>query len=200
MGPQTPRNPADEWRVDCYDYYGTTISFVTNPTTNTARQPARRLVSLRKKLRSAFGIAEQVVAMAIVATVLVASVAGLLQSNRQAAVYRALTAARAVVERNIENALNVTYNSTATPAILATTAAGGVVYDDEGDGDNLVDIVVQDSTGTNKLIKGTLTRTVVAEANPQSASIIRITFSVTFTMRGRNYTTAMTTLRAIDDF
>lgn len=63
-----------------------------------------------------------------------------------------------------------------------------------------MDIVVQDSAGANKLIKGTLTRTVLMEANPQGSQIRRITFSLTFAMRGRNYTTAMTTLRAIDDF
>ena len=147
-----------------------------------------------------FGITEQVVAMGILAIVLAAAIAGLLQANRQATIYRALTSARAIVERNIETALNVTYDSVTTPPILATTSAGGSVYDDEGDGDNMVDVVVQDSAGTNKLIKGTLTRTVLAEANPQGAPMKRITFSLTFAMRGKNYTTSMTTIRAIDDF
>ena len=173
---------------------------MSKPFNISSQQTAGRLVFTASKRRGAFGLTEQIISMGILALVLAASIVGMLQSNRQAAIYRALTAARAVVERNIENALNVTYDSVTTPAILATTAAGGVVYDDEGDGDNLVDIVVQDSAGTNKLIKGTLTRTVLMEANPQSAPIRRITFSLTFAMRGRNYTTSMTTLRAIDDF
>lgn len=173
---------------------------MSNPFDTPSQQAGRQLVFTTSKRRSAFGLVEQVVAMGIFAIVLSGAVVGLLLSNRQATIYRALTAARAVVERNIENALNVNYDSVTTPAILATTAAGGVVYDDEGDGDNLVDIVVQDSAGTNKLIKGTLTRTVLMETNPQSAPIRSITFSLTFAMRGRNYTTSMTTLRAIDDF
>lgn len=173
---------------------------MSNPSDIPSQQAARQLVFPAKKRRGGFGIAEQVVSMGILAIVLAGSVAGMLHANRQAAIYRAQTAARAVVERNIENALNVTYDAVTTPPILATTTATGVVYDDEGDGDNLVDIVVQDSAGTNKMIKGTLTRTVLAEANPQSAPVRRITFSLTFALRGRNYTTSMTTLRAIDDF
>jgi hypothetical protein len=50
------------------------------------------------------------------------------------------------------------------------------------------------------VLQGVLRRTVVAQSNPQSASILRVTFSLTYTFRGRNYTTAMTTLRAIDDY
>jgi len=161
---------------------------------------ALQLLPVVNKRNGGFGLTEQVVAMGILAIVIAGAIAGLLQANRQATIYRAQTAARAVVERNIETALNVTYDSVTTPAILAITAATGSVYDDEGDGDNLVDIVVQDSAGTNKMIKGTLTRIVLAEGNPQGAPIRRVTFSLTYALRGKSYTTSMTTLRAIDDF
>jgi type II secretory pathway pseudopilin PulG len=145
-------------------------------------------------------IVEMVVAMGIMALVLMSSITGLLSANRQAAAHRALTAARMIVERNIESALAVTYDASTTPAILATTSAAGAVYDDDGGGDNLVNILVQNTAGTNILLKGTLTRIVTMEANSQNAPIRRITFRLAFNYRGRNYTTEMTTLRAIDDF
>ena len=140
------------------------------------------------------------VAVSILALVIMSSITGLLMANREAAAYRALSAARLVVERNIETALAVTYDATTTPAILATTTATGSVYDDDGGGDNLVNLLVQDTAGTNIVLKGTLTRIVVAEPNAQNSPIKRITFRLNFTFRGRPYATEMTTLRAIDDF
>jgi len=145
-------------------------------------------------------LVELLVAAGILALVLMSSITGLLSANRQAAAYRALTAARVVVERNIENTLAVSFDSVNTPAILQLTSASGVVYDDDGGGDNKVNLLVQSVDGTNVVLKGTLTRTVVAEPNPQNATIRRITFRVDFTFRGRDYSTSMTTLRAVDDF
>jgi hypothetical protein len=162
---------------------------------------ASRLVERRRK-RSMGGVMviELLISMGILALVLTSSMAGLLNANRQAAVHRTLTAARAIVLRNIETALAVSYSSDDVPAILAITAAAGVVYDDDGGSDNKVNILVQNTAGTTVLLQGVLTRTVLAETNPQSAAIRRITFSLAYTFRGRNYTTAMTTLRAIDDY
>jgi hypothetical protein len=145
-------------------------------------------------------IVELLIAMGILALVLMSSMAGLLNANRQAAVHRTLTAARQIVMRNIEMSLAVGYGSSEVPSILATTVASGVVYDDDGGGDNKVNILVQNNAGTNVLLQGVLRRTVVAEVNPQSATILRVTFSLTYNFRGRDYTTAMTTLRAIDDY
>jgi hypothetical protein len=158
-----------------------------------------RLAALKK---GAAGIllVELIVAMGILALVLMSSITGLLAANRQAAAYRALTAARMVVERNIETALALTWDGQNVPAILATTAAAGSVYDEDGGGDGLVNIMVQNNAGTNLLIKGTLTRIVVAETNPQNANIRRVTFKLAYKFRGKDYSVSMTTLRAIDDF
>lgn len=156
-----------------------------------------------RPLRSEFrgvAVVELMIALGILAMVLMSSITAFLTSNRQAAAHRALTAARMIVERNIESALAVSFDSTNTPAILATTTATGQVYDDDGGGDSKVNILVQNSSGSNVLLKGTLTRIVLPETNPQGAMIRRITFRVTFNLRGREYSTQMTTFRAVDDF
>lgn len=167
------------------------------------------MISIRsnrsKSIRRSQGIAgimivELMVAMGVIALVLTSSITGLLSANRQAAAYRAMTAARMVVERNIENALAVNYDTGTVPAILATTPANGTVYDDDGGGDNKVNLLVQNSSGSNVVLKGTLMRIVTMESNPQNAPIRRVTFRLTFSFRGRDYTSSMTTLRAIDDF
>ncbi len=145
-------------------------------------------------------VIELLVAVGILSLVLMSSITGLLTANRQAAAYRALTAARIVVERNIENALAVNFDTTNTPAILQTTSAGGAVYDDDGGGDNKVNLLVQNTSGSSIILKGTLTRIVTAEPNPQNAIIRRVTFRCDFNFRGRDYSVSMTTLRSIDDF
>jgi hypothetical protein len=110
---------------------------------------------------------------------------------------RTLTCARAVVQRNIDTAMGVPFTSALQPTILAITSASGAVYDDDGGGDNLVNIALM-RDGTTGWLKGTLTRTVVAEANAEGADIRRITFSVSYIYRGRPYSFAMTTLRTLD--
>lgn len=144
-------------------------------------------------------LVEMLVATGLVAVVIGSSIVGMLQANREAAAYRALTAARIVVERNIEYALAVSFDSTTTPTILQITSAAGAVYDDDGGGDNLVNLLVQNADGTSVVLKGTLTRTVIAEPNPLNATVRRVTFRLDFNFRGRDYSTSMTTLRAIDD-
>jgi hypothetical protein len=140
------------------------------------------------------------VAMGVLALAVSSAVITLLSANQQAAAYRALTAARCIVERNIERALSANYNSTSTPAILEQTSSHGVVYDDDGGGDNLVNILAQTANGANLQLKGELRRIVSVEPNAQNAPIRRVTFRVGFTFRGRPYNTQMTTLRSIDDF
>ncbi len=163
------------------------------------RMPANQVL---QRLRSCKGILliELMVSLGLIGLVVTGAIVGLLTSNRMAAVNRAMTGARMVVERNIETALNAPYTATVLPAILQTTTTTGVTWDDDGGGDNLVNILVQDSAGTNNFLKGTLTRIVTVEANPQNAPIRRITFRVSFIVRGNTHTSEMTTLRAIDDF
>jgi len=150
----------------------------------------RRRVSPR-----GFTLVQVMVACAIIVIVGLASIQALVLMNRKAAVMRTMTNARAVVQRNIDTALTVPFTATLTPAILAMTP--GSVYDDDGGGDNLVNIALQRS-GTTAWIKGTLTRTVTAESNPESVDIRRVTFSVSYSYRGRPYSFSMTTLRTQD--
>lgn len=152
---------------------------------------------MRRGKPRGFTLVQVMVASAIIVIVGLASVQALVLMNRKAAVNRALNNARAVVQRNIDTAMGVPFTSSVQPAILGITAATGAVYDDDGGGDNLVNVALLRS-GTSAWLKGTLTRTVVAETNPDGADIRRVTFSITYAYRGRNYTYAMTTLRTQD--
>src|SRR5262245_24086645 len=129
--PKTRIDPPVAQRGTCF------VRRALQPTVRTLRT----LRTLRQGRRAAgMAIVEMLIAMGIMAFVLLSSITGLLNSNRQAAAYRAMTAARVIVERNIETALATTWNATTTPAILATTSTSGLVYDDDGGNDNQVNI------------------------------------------------------------
>ena len=115
-----------------------------------------------------------------------------------AAASRVLTGARAVIQRNIDNALTVTFSQASQPAILAITPSSGTVWDDDGGFDKIIQIAVQDN-GTAVVAAGVLTRTVTAVANSDSADIRQTTFRLDYTYRGRAQTISMTTMRSIDD-
>ena len=153
-----------------------------------------------QRLRRCAGILliEGMVAAGVLAVVIVGASQALLIANRMAAASRVLTAARSVVQRNIDTALTTTFTQASTPAILATTTATGQVWDDDGGGDNTVQISVQDN---NSLVvaTGVLTRTVLALTNADNAVVLQVTFSLTYTYRGRTDTIAMTTIRSRDD-
>ncbi len=161
-------------------------------------QPPRRLGLLRR-LRKSAGILliEAAVGAAALALVIVGASQALLTANRIAAASRVLTAARSVVQRNIDTALTTTFTQASTPAILAYPA-NGVVWDDDGGGDNTVQISVQDNN-TAIVASGVLTRTVTALSNADNAVVLQVTFSLTYTYRGRTDTVSMTTIRARDD-
>jgi hypothetical protein len=142
-------------------------------------------------------LVQVIMAMSIIALCGAAGLRALIEINRKAAAMRTLAQARAIVQRNIDSALGAPFDRYTTPAILASTPAGGSTYDDDGGGDNLVNITVGRS-GTGAVVKGTLTRTVTAEANPDNADIRRVTFSLTYTYRLKPYTFAMTTIRSMD--
>jgi hypothetical protein len=138
--------------------------------------------------------------MSVLTLVVAGAIGGLLVANRHAAANRALTAARLVVERNIEQALSVSYDLANIPPILAVTGSGGVVWDDDGGGDGKVTILAQNASGPTAHLKGTLRRTVSVEPTPNNAGVRRVTFRLDFTYLGRPLTAEMTTLRAVDDF
>ena len=143
-------------------------------------------------------LAESMVAIAILALLTVTTSQALLTANRMGAASRVLTAARAVVQRNIDTALTTTFTQASTPSILATTPTTGQVWDDDGGADNTVQIAVQDNN-TSIVATGVLTRTVLQIANSDNAVVFQVTFSLTYTYLGRQSTIAMTTIRARDD-
>lgn len=146
-----------------------------------------------------FSLIEVTIALSLLAMTIVGCVQALLVSNRLAASNRIMTAARAIVQRNIDAALTVRFDSTATPPILALTS--GANYDDDGGGDGSVDILVLKDAAGNQLpqIKGTLRRKVTAISNLQGADIRRVEFSLSYSFQGRPYTVVMSSVRTIDD-
>ena len=138
------------------------------------------------------------VAAGVLTLVIVGATVALLTSNRIAAASRVWTGARAVVQRNIDTALTVSFSNTSSPAILAFTPATGTAFDDDGGFDNTIQIAVQDN-GSLIVATGVLTRIVTAVANPDNADIRQITFNLTWTYQGRTQTISMSTMRAIDD-
>ena len=159
-----------------------------------------RLISLPRPARSratGFTIVQAMVAMGVIIICGIAGVQALALVNQKAAAMRLMTNARAVVQRNIDTALCVPFSSTIQPAILALTAPAGAVYDDDGGGDNLVNIALT-RAGTDAVVRGTLTRTVLAEANADGADIRRVTFRLDYAYARHTYSYEMTTLRAVD--
>ena len=74
--------------------------------------------------RGTVGIAlvEVVVALGLLTLMVVSSTQALVQANRQSAGMRTMTAARAIVQRNIDTALTVGWNFAFEPPILALTS------------------------------------------------------------------------------
>lgn len=144
-----------------------------------------------------YTLVEVLIAAGVLCLVAIASTQAMTISNRWAAENRMRTNARAVVQRNIDRALGVPFSASQIPAILALTSAAGQVYDDDGNGDGLVEVVVQDAAGP-VLVPGTLTRTVTATPNTENADIRRVTFRVNYQFRGRLHTYQMETLRTRD--
>ena len=143
------------------------------------------------------------VAAGVLTMVIVGASHALLTANRIAASSRVLTGARAVVQRNIDTALTVTFSQSSVPTILAFTSPNGlsptaVVYDDDGGFDNTVQIAVQDN-GSLIVASGVLWRTVTAVANADNADIRQITFRLNYNYKGQAQVISMSTMRSIDD-
>ena len=156
-----------------------------------------RMATRRFSGVAGIALIQVIMAMGMIALCGAAGLRALIEINRKAAAMRTLAQARAIVQRNVDSALGVPFDRTTTPAILATTPASGTTYDDDGGGDNQVNISVGRS-GVGAVTKGTLTRIVTAEANPDGADIRRVTFRLTYTYGLKPYTFEMTTLRSSD--
>jgi hypothetical protein len=147
-----------------------------------------------------FGLLEAIMAMGLIMLIALSTTQAFLTSNRIAATNRVLTAARTIVQRNLDTALSLRFDGGNVPAVLAITPPTGQTYDDDGMADGQVNILIQKTGATQTtLVKGTLTRIVLAEANPQNAVIRRITFRLTYNFQRRNFTVDMSAIRAIDD-
>jgi type II secretory pathway pseudopilin PulG len=150
--------------------------------------------------QAGFGLLEAIMAMSLILLISLSATQTLLFSNRNAATSRVLTAARTIVQRNLDTAMSLRFDGSTAPAVLAITPAAGQVYDDDGTADNLVNILTEKTGSTQTvLVKGTLTRIVAAEPNPQNADIRRVTFRLTYPFQRRNFVVEMTSLRTIDD-
>ena len=165
---------------------------------------ARHLVKgeFRRRCReSGVTLVEIAIAVALLGLVASAAIATLMVLNKNAVSTRLMTNANEIVQRNIERAVAVPFNSASIiPSILAFTGSGGVPWDDAG-GSGLVTIYTsRDGTGTP--VQGTLTRTVTAEPNMPlaifPADIRRVKFRLSYTLFGRQMGYELTTLRAVD--
>lgn len=177
------------------------LTFCDTPPTLPATFPRLRT--------SGFALVEVIVAVMLLTLTVIVSTQAMLQSNRQAAAMRTMAAARAIVQRNIDTALTVAWDSTMKPApavpsepeILGLTP--GADYDDDGLlGDappyNVAIATIQDDPTVAGPVLGTLTRTVI-DVSTQGAVLRQITIRLNYTYESRRYSVQMTTERAIDD-
>lgn len=138
-------------------------------------------------------------ASAVVCLIATAALTGMISLNRNAAATRLMTNARAVVQRYADTALSAPYTGltgSTPPAILAITGSSGAPYSEDAAAPSVY-VELQGSASAS-LVTGTLTRTVTAVSNSVGATILNITFSLTYTYRARTYTYAVTTMRATD--
>ncbi len=147
-------------------------------------------------------LVEVLVALGLLTLIVVSSTQAMMQANRQSAIMRTMTAARGIVQRNIDTALTVGWTFNNEPAILAVTSATGTPFDDDAPPASNTDGVVQISVmedGTTTTVPGTLWRIVTAVANSDGAIIRKVTFRLDYKYLSRNYSVQMVTQRAIDD-
>jgi hypothetical protein len=187
------RNREAKWHVRC---------FIKARITSVFFHSTQKKLHLSRQGAAGFALVELIVALALLTLIVVSSTQALVQANRQSAAMRMLTAARGIVQRNIDTALTVTWNSSVEPAILVVTPNSGSLYDDDAppasNTDNVVQIAVMQD-GTTATVPGQLWRTVTPIANPENAQIRQVTFRLNYTYLSRQYSVQMVTVRAIDD-
>ena len=132
----------------------------------------------------------------IIGIVAVASLESLVMMNRNAAVNRMYSNARAVVQKDADTALSDVWTSSAspTPSCMAS-GTSSVAIDSRDDPNN--------SWGAVTLVAGSLARTVtpVLYQSGTSGPVVtyQITSSVSYVYRGRTFTYQVTTMRSTDD-
>lgn len=160
---------------------------------------------------SGFTVAEVVIAMGAAVLIGTGVIFGLEMCERFAADARLLTNARSIVERNIDQALKVSFTSANTPALLATTGTAGVLYNDgypsatpyPSPYTNLPLEPIAFARSNNNsvtMVSGSLTRMVVPYPNPSGPNnVLQVSFRVDYVYRSRPYSFSLVTLRARDD-
>jgi type II secretory pathway pseudopilin PulG len=165
--------------------------------------PVSPPVSLqRSRATGGFSLVQALVAMTIVMIAGFASVQALVWTNRKAASMRTINNARAIVQRNIDVALGVPFDSNnPVPAILALTSTAGNIFN--GDIDSAVPVLLVAKRDGTPAAQGVLRRTVTAQStNPD---IRRVVFNLGWPYRSGSLTAtlpnnlSMTTLRTTDD-
>ncbi len=152
---------------------------------------------LRRSGAAGIALVQVIIAMGMIALCGAAGLRALIEMNRKAAAMRTLAQARAIVQRNIDSAVGVSFDATNAPTVLTITGTTGSTYDDDGGGDNQVNVSVGRS-GIGAVVKGTLTRIVTAVANPDNADIRRVTFRLNYNFGSKPYSYEMVTIRARD--
>src|SRR5260221_12095038 len=94
----------------------TQMSFHIGPK---SQSPRRKSVGL--------ALVEVIVALSLLTLVIVSSTQAFIQANRESAIMRLMTAARGIVQRNIDTALTVAWTSSLEPGILALTPSTGTL-------------------------------------------------------------------------
>ncbi|MEO8044899.1 MAG: hypothetical protein ABI674_08325 [Spartobacteria bacterium] len=147
-------------------------------------------------------LVEIVVALGLLTLIVVSSTQAMMQANRQSAIMRTMTAARGIVQRNIDTALTVDWNFNTEPTILTLTPALGTPFDDDAppasNADGVVQIAVMED-GTTTTVPGILWRIVASVPNAEGANIRKVTFRLDYNYLARPYSVQMVTERAIDD-
>lgn len=173
-------------------------SHLPHSTATQAAAPSAFQFHLLRRGTGGFTVLQAVIAMGVIAVAGAAGMMALVQLNKKADAMRTLNNARAIVQRSIDLAMNITFNSTAPePTLLTVTTTDGQVVDDDGGGDGLVNIVSPKTAG-GQTLKGTLRRIVATQVNPDGVKVRRVTFKIDYKIRGRDYSYSMTTLRGTD--
>jgi type II secretory pathway pseudopilin PulG len=152
---------------------------------------------LQRRAEHGMTLAEITIGTALLGLVAATALTCLTVLNKNAVSSRVLSNAREIVQRNLEAAVGCPFTPTIEPDILKITTSTGTPWDEAGGSSQVTIYTSRD--GTEPILKGTLTRTVVAEANPPTnADIRRVKFHLDYTLFSRPLSYEMTTIRAID--
>ncbi len=128
------------------------------------------------------------------------AIPALMTMNRNATSNRLITAAKEVVNRNIEAADAVPFTSSSVPAILAVTS-GTVACGDYAYTSLTNPMPLVTATNGSAIISGTLSRCVTlwnASDSTDNPNTRRITFTFNYKFVNRTFSYSATTLRAPD--